>query len=87
MVLEIPADITRSIRLPEDRVEEELRREFAVFLVKQGLLPQHKACKLARMERLEFEDLLARRGMDGGGSAADVLADAETAASWDREGE
>ena len=40
-----------------------LRREFAVYLVKEGLLPRHQARQLAALERVAFEDLLARRGV------------------------
>ena len=61
LVLEIPGDILEALRLPEGRAKEELRREFAVFLVREGLLPNAKARLLAGMERLDFEELLARR--------------------------
>ena len=79
LVLEISGDILESLRLPEERAKEELRREFAVFLVKEGVLPRHKARQLAAMERVAFEDLLARRGVAWEGSAEDVLADVDAA--------
>lgn len=79
IVLEIPEDIVRSLRVPEARAEEELRREFAVFLVKEGLLSRPKARVLAGMERIEFEDLLARRQVAWEGSIGDVTEDVDLA--------
>ncbi|MCX7967555.1 MAG: UPF0175 family protein [Armatimonadetes bacterium] len=41
--------------------EEELAREIAVLLFRQGRLTLAKASKLARMSRLQFQHLLANR--------------------------
>ena len=40
ITLEIPEDIAAALRFPPNRASEELRREFAVFLVKEGTLAQ-----------------------------------------------
>jgi predicted HTH domain antitoxin len=79
ITLEIPEGIAAALRFPPSRASEELRREFAVFLLKEGLLPRHEARQLADMERLAFEDLLARRGVAWEGSADEVLAEVEAA--------
>jgi hypothetical protein len=79
LVLEIGPDVLEAVRLPPDRVADELRREFAVFLVREGLLASAKARELAGMDRLAFEDLLARRGVAWEGTADDVLGDVEGA--------
>lgn len=79
ITLEIPDDIAAALRFPANRASEELRREFAVFLVKEGILPRQKARRLAAMERVPFEDLLARRGVAWEGSVDDVFADVEAA--------
>lgn len=79
ITLEIPEDIAGALRLPPSRADEELRREFAVFLVKEGILPRHKARQLAAMERVAFEDLLARRGVAWEATADEVFADVEAA--------
>ena len=50
-----------------------------MFLVKEGLLPRHKARELAAMERIAFEDLLARRGVAWECTADEVFADIEAA--------
>ena len=47
--------------------------------MKEGILPRQKARRLAGMERVAFEDLLARRGVAWEGSVDDVLADVEAA--------
>jgi len=61
ITLEIPADIVARLRFPPARASEEFRREFAVFLVREGILPRHEARKLAAMDRIAFDDLLAHR--------------------------
>ncbi|WP_133512667.1 UPF0175 family protein [Candidatus Thiosymbion oneisti] len=77
--LQIPEDAAHSLKLPPGRAEEELRREFAVFLVKEGLLDRAPARRIARMERVAFDELLARRRVPWGGSPADALRDLDTA--------
>jgi predicted HTH domain antitoxin len=79
ITLEIPEQIAARIRIPPSRASEELRREFAVFLVKEGLLPRHEARQLSGMERVAFEDLLARRNVAWEGTADEVFADVEAA--------
>jgi predicted HTH domain antitoxin len=79
LLLEIGPDVLEAVRLPPDRVAEELRREFAVFLVREGLLPRAKARLLADMERIEFDDLLARRSVPWEGTVDDVMHDVEDA--------
>ena len=79
ITLEIPDDIAARLRFPPDRASEELRREFAVFLVKEGLLPRHQARQLSALSRVAFEDLLARRGVAWEGTADEIFADVEAA--------
>jgi predicted HTH domain antitoxin len=79
ITLEIPEDIVAALRFLPSRASEELRREFAVFLVKEGLLPRHQARQLAGLERVAFEDLLARRGVAWEGTANEVFADLDAA--------
>ena len=79
ITLEIPESIAAALRFPPSRASEELRREFAVFLLKEGLLPRHEARQLADMERVAFEDLLARRGVAWEGTVDEVFADVDAA--------
>lgn len=59
--LSIPDSILHAIRLPEQRVEQELLHELAIALYSQDLLSFGKARELARMDKYEFGQLLARR--------------------------
>ncbi len=81
MVIEIPDEVVQALRIPERRIDEEIRREFAVFLVREGFLSRPMARRLARMERIEFEDLLARRKVPWDSSPDEILRDADAAAA------
>lgn len=73
--LPIPDDAFNALKLPSDRADEELRREFAVFLVKEGLLGPSQARTIADMDRLAFQDLLTQRQVGWGGSPEDAIDD------------
>lgn len=59
----IPDSVVQAIRLPEERLSEELLEELAVALYTQGLLPFGKARELASMGNYEFGRLLGQRGV------------------------
>ena len=61
--LSIPDSILQAIRLPEQRIEQELLHELAIALYSQELLSFGKARELARMDKYEFGQLLAQRGV------------------------
>jgi len=61
LVLEIPEDVTDSLRLPPLEMERELRKELSCGLYRRGALSRGKARKLAGMTRWEFEHLLGQR--------------------------
>jgi predicted HTH domain antitoxin len=61
--LPIPDSIIQAIRLPEQRIEQELLHELAVALYAQDLLSFGKARELAQMDKYEFGQLLAQRGV------------------------
>ena len=50
--IEIPEDVIIHLRLPPRNLEQELKKELAVHLYAEGLLPQASACRLAGMSRL-----------------------------------
>jgi predicted HTH domain antitoxin len=79
LCLHIPDEAYKALKLPPGRAEEELQHEFAVFLVKEGLLGPAQARTIAKMDRLAFQDLLARRKVDWGGSAEEAIQDLEAA--------
>ncbi len=61
--ISISDSILQALRLPEQRVEQELRRELAIALYTQDILPFGKARELAEMDKYEFGQLLARRAV------------------------
>ena len=61
--ISISDSILQALRLPEQRVEEELRRELAIALYAQDILSFGKARELAEMDKYEFGQVLSRRGV------------------------
>jgi predicted HTH domain antitoxin len=77
--LHISDEAYKALKLPLGRVEEELQQGFAVFLVKEGLLGPAQARTITKMDRLAFQELLARRKVEWGGKPEDALQDLEAA--------
>lgn len=61
--ISISDSIVQALRLPEQRIEQELRRELAIALYAQDILSFGKARELAEMDKYEFGQLLSRRGV------------------------
>jgi predicted HTH domain antitoxin len=61
--LQIPDAIVQAIRLPEERMVQELLVELAFALYSQGILSFGKARALAGMGKFEFGRLLGERGI------------------------
>ncbi|MEM3466953.1 MAG: UPF0175 family protein [Candidatus Jordarchaeales archaeon] len=61
--LRIPNSVAQAIRLPEERMAQELMVELAIALYTQGLLSFGKARELAGMGKYEFGKLLGKRGI------------------------
>lgn len=59
--ISISDSIVQAIRLPEQRIEQELRRELAIALYAQDILSLGKARELAEMDKYEFGQLLRLR--------------------------
>ena len=59
--LHIPDSVARAIRLPEDRIAQELLLELAVALYDQGALSFGKARGLAGLSKYDFGRLLGKR--------------------------
>ncbi len=55
--------IVQALRIPEQRIEQELRQELAVALYAQDILSFGKARELAEMDKYEFGQLLSRRAV------------------------
>ncbi|NJK29109.1 MAG: UPF0175 family protein [Acaryochloris sp. SU_5_25] len=61
--ISISDSILQALRLPEQRIEQELRRELAIALYTQDILSFGKARELAQMDKCEFGQLLSLRGV------------------------
>jgi predicted HTH domain antitoxin len=61
--ISIPDSIVQAIRLPEDRISQELLIELSVSTYRQGLLSFGKARELAGIGKYEFSQLLGKRGI------------------------
>jgi predicted HTH domain antitoxin len=61
--LYIPDSVVQAIRLPEERISQELLVELAIALYRQGILSFGKARELADMGKYEFGQLLGKRGV------------------------
>jgi predicted HTH domain antitoxin len=61
--LHIPDSVVQAIRLPEERISQELLVELAIALYRQGILSFGKARELADMGKYEFGQLLGKRGV------------------------
>jgi predicted HTH domain antitoxin len=76
--IEIPEDIIVHLRLPPRNLEQELKKERAVHLYAEGLLPQASACHLAGMSRLAFAQLLGERQIPVRYTSQDLDQDLQT---------
>jgi predicted HTH domain antitoxin len=61
--LQIPDSVAQALRVPEERIEQELLRELAVSLYAGGFLSFGKGRELASLGKYEFGQLLAARGV------------------------
>lgn len=52
LLIEIPEDVISHLRLPPRNLKQELKKELAVHLYAEGLLPQASACRLAGLSVL-----------------------------------
>ena len=63
LVLKIPDQVAHAMRLPEKEQEQALMTELAVALYARGILSFGKARELTSFNRIEFGQLLGRRGI------------------------
>jgi len=73
--LQIPDSVAQAIRLPENRMQQELLVELAAALYAQEVLSFGKAGELAGMTHYEFGQLLSRRGIPRHYGSAELAED------------
>lgn len=79
--LDIPEDIASSVRVPPQEVEARLRLELALALYQQELLSSGKACALAGMTRLDWDQLLGARKIGRHYAESDLAEDTQDGSS------
>jgi len=63
MLLEIPAEVLASAKIPRTQLDVELRRRLAAALYADGVVGSYAACKLAGLEKAEFQYWLGEHGV------------------------
>ena len=61
ILIEIPDNIARSVKLPPGEVNKRLKQELALRLYDQGILTLGKARELAGISKWEFFKLLGKK--------------------------
>jgi predicted HTH domain antitoxin len=61
VTLKIPGDIILSLKIPKDKIQEELLKELSIILYERHILSLGKARELARMSKWEFQEELGKR--------------------------
>ncbi len=77
VVLEIPQAVQAALRLPPGEIQQELRKELALY--QRQVLSLGKAQELAQVTRWEFEELLGRRKVPRHYTAEDLQEDLQYA--------
>lgn len=78
LLIEIPENVTAYLRLPSRNLKQELKKELAVHLYAEGLLPEARACRLTDMTRFAFARLLGERQIPIRYTAEDLDQDLQT---------
>ena len=78
MALTIPGDVLAVVRIPRARIEAELKKELALQLYREGIVPSFGACRIAGIEKAEFQYLLGQRGIAQQYDVDDYEQDKET---------
>lgn len=59
VTVELPTSITRSLKIPASKMEQEIKKELAVALYARRALAFSKAAELAELSHVEFGHLLS----------------------------
>jgi predicted HTH domain antitoxin len=61
VTLRLPGDSLIGVKIPPTELEAELRRRLAAALFSDGILSNAAACRMAGLEKTEFQYLLGER--------------------------
>jgi len=63
LLLEIPEEVLASAKIPRAQLESELHRRLAGTLYAEGVIGGSAACKLAKLDKAEFQHWLGEHGI------------------------
>ncbi len=82
VVITLPGDSLAGVKIPRGRMEEELRRRLAMALFSDGILSGAAACRMAGVDKAEFQFLLGERGITQPLDESDIVQDSVGIAAW-----
>jgi len=85
LVLTLPREALANARIPPAELERELRRRLAAALFSDGIVSGAAACRLAGMEKAEFQYWLGERGITQPIDASDYTQERENLSEWLKE--
>jgi len=80
--IQIPKDVVLAAKIPHKRLKEEMKRELAVHLYREGILPLGAARRLAGMEKVDFHFFLGQRKVERHYDIDDYKKDLEQVTKW-----
>jgi predicted HTH domain antitoxin len=85
MVLTLPGDALVNARIPPADMERELRRRLAAALFSDGIIGGAAACRMAGMEKVEFQHWLGEHGIVQPLADSDYRQERENLKAWLKE--
>jgi predicted HTH domain antitoxin len=82
LVLTLPGDALATARIPPAEMERELRRRLAAALFSDGIVGGGAACRLAAMEKAEFQHWMGERKIPQPLGASDYGQERENLTAW-----
>ena len=82
MLLEIPEEVLASAKIPRAQLETELRCRLAGTLFADGVIGGAAACKLAKLEKAEFQYWLGEHGINQPLDPADYQLERQNLEEW-----
>ena len=82
LTLTLPGASLVGVRLPRKELHQELRWRLAAALYSDGILSGAAACRMAEMEKSEFQWMLGQRGIAQPLEEADYEEDLQNMEAW-----
>ena len=82
LTLTLPGESLAGVRIPPKELHQELRLRLAAALFSDGILSGAAACRMADMEKAEFQWMLGQRGLTQPLDEADYERDLRNLNAW-----